>query len=154
MTKPLAFFQAMLVAGATALFGHGVWAQANGKTAAPIEVVVKMGTYNDPLIYEPNALVFETGKTYRLVLLNEGPSPHHFVSPGFAKAINTLQVDTFDREGKLAATVYGGTDSIKLHGKTKAHWTFTPHTKSELTDWVCSVAGHAEHGMKGTIRIE
>lgn len=119
----------------------------------PIDITVKLGTPDDPFVFEPNVLEFETGKLYRLTLLNEGPSKHYFVSPGLAKSIFTRKVETYHRDGERSAEIKGQITEVEVFGNSKAQWWFVPLQTGEFSDLRCTVEGHAEHGMKGKIII-
>lgn len=119
----------------------------------PVDVEVLLGTSGDPLSFSPRKLEFESGKTYRLVLINHGPSTHRFWSPGFAQAISTQKVEIMDADGKITDTLTEQVEDVVLPGKTKAHWVFTAKKKGEFNDLKCTIAGHDEYGMTGSIVI-
>lgn len=120
----------------------------------PIEVTVLLGTSNDPLSFSPNKLEFEVGQSYRLTLLNEGPSTHRFWSPGFAQAVATERVEFVGKEGAKVAEVTGQIQDVVVSGKSKAIWTFIPKKKGDFGDLKCTVAGHDQYGMVGRIILK
>ncbi|MDG2000269.1 MAG: hypothetical protein P8J46_00615 [Alphaproteobacteria bacterium] len=59
----------------------------------PIEKIVYFkGVSGESHYYEPNELVFETGKLYKLKLLNNSDSKHYFSSGSFSKSIFTRKI--------------------------------------------------------------
>jgi uncharacterized cupredoxin-like copper-binding protein len=136
------------------IFSVNASAKSDASKVEPIEVVVKLGNESYPFLFDPNLLEFETGKSYRLVLLNEGPHRHFFVSEGLAKSVSSQKLEVFNREGKKLVELKGQIAEIDTHGYTKVHWSFVPTRKGRFDDLICNVPGHADHGMKGTIVIK
>lgn len=99
--------------------------------------------------YHPQTLSFKAGVPYKLELLNSGKSKHYFTAPEFFKAIATRKVQS-NADGEIKAPyftaleVYPGR-SLDLYfvavtpGRYKLH---------------CTIAGHEEQGMHGSIVIE
>ncbi len=98
--------------------------------------------------FEPSTLVFREGVPYKLVITNIGASKHYFTAENFFKAIATRKVQKTDGEIKApyfkALEVFPGR-SMDLY--------FIP-VKKGAYNFLCTIEGHAEHGMKGHIRIE
>jgi uncharacterized cupredoxin-like copper-binding protein len=98
--------------------------------------------------FEPSTLVFREGVPYKLVITNIGTSKHYFTAENFFKAIATRKVQNTDGEIKApyfkALEVFPGR-SMDLY--------FIP-VKKGAYNFLCTIEGHAEHGMKGHIRIE
>ena len=98
--------------------------------------------------FEPSTLVFREGVPYKLVITNKGASKHYFTAENFFKAIATRKVQNTDGEIKApyfkALEVFPGR-SMDLY--------FIP-VKKGAYNFLCTIEGHAELGMKGHIRIE
>jgi uncharacterized cupredoxin-like copper-binding protein len=48
----------------------------------------------------------------------------------------------------------GAIREIEVYPKGTAEWWFVPVKTGKLTDLICTIPGHAEAGMKGTIEIK
>ncbi|MBI4688487.1 MAG: cupredoxin domain-containing protein [Nitrospirae bacterium] len=98
--------------------------------------------------FTPSELVFKADMPYKLVLKNEGRDMHYFVSEGFFRAIALRKVQSISGEVKApyltAVEVYPG-HIIELY--------FIP-VRGGNYEFICTIAGHLENGMKGNIRIE
>lgn len=136
------------------IFSTSSFAKDQSTAQEPIDVVVMLGDEEDPFLYKPNVLEFETGKHYRLILLNEGPHRHFFVSAGMAESVASEKLEVFNREGKKLVEVKANVDEIDMHGYTKVQWSFVPTKKGQFDDLFCKVPGHAEHGMRGKVIIK
>ena len=113
----------------------------------PIEVKVRLGSAKNELTFSPNKLTFETGKLYKLVMINSSDYKHYFSSPGFAASIWTRKVQDGSMEVKGAIREVG-----LLPGK-KAEWFFVP-VKTGVFGLFCHIKGHREAGMEGKIIIK
>lgn len=97
--------------------------------------------------FSPSALVFKEGVPAKLVLRNEGKADHYFTASQFFKSIATRKAQSSDGEIKApyltAVEVYKG-KALEIF--------FVPLVKGTY-DLVCTMPGHADKGMKGTIEI-
>jgi uncharacterized cupredoxin-like copper-binding protein len=89
---------------------------------------------------------FEAGKRYKLVLDNPSPTKHYFTAKDFADAIWSQKVDAGNVEIK------GAIHELELRPGAIADWVFIP-LKPGTYELHCSIPGHAEAGMTGTIVI-
>lgn len=110
------------------------------------EVKVSLGNTEGELKFFPNALQFEAGKPYKLLLDNPSPTKHYFTSKDFADASWTKKVEA----GKVE--VKGAIHELELKPGATAEWVLTP-MKPGNYELHCSVAGHTEAGMVGKITI-
>lgn len=98
--------------------------------------------------YQPKTLGFKAGVPYKLVIRNEGRAKHYFTAPEFFKAIATRKVQGSDGEVKApyftALEVYPG-KALEIF--------FIPVTPGSYK-LLCTIAGHEEQGMHGTLDIE
>ncbi len=120
----------------------------------PIEITVVMGDKNNAMMFSPSTIEFETGKLYKLVLENQGPVKHYFSSDGLAQSVLTRKVQVNDGSGTPVAEVKGMIREIEVYPGFKAQWWFVPVKAGTFHDLSCSIAGHTEAGMKGTIIIK
>lgn len=131
----------------------GVWApQAAEAIASPAnqamvtEVRVHLGNPADALVFEPNDLSFSVGKRYKLILDNPSSQKHYFTAKDFADAIWTQKVGA----GKVE--VKGAIHELELKPSAVAEWVFVPQRPGSYS-LRCTIPGHAEAGMTGTIVI-
>lgn len=113
----------------------------------PIEVVVELGAKDDSLVFTPNALHFETGKLYKLVLKNQSKSKHYFSALRFAAAVWTRKVEVGGAEIK------GAIREIEVTPGGEAEWFIVP-VQAGSFDLQCTIPGHTEGGMVGEITVE
>lgn len=99
--------------------------------------------------YQPETLRFKAGVPYKLELLNSGKSKHYFTAPEFFKAIASRKVQS-NADGEVKAPYFSALEvypgrSLDLYfiavtpGRYKLH---------------CTIPGHEEQGMHGSIVIE
>ena len=123
-----------------------------------IEVLLK-GKVGDNHFYEPSVLKFETGKLYKLKLINTSDSKHYFSSKGFANSIFTRKVQVIKNKSKIAE-IKGHINEIEIFPENEVEWWFVPVKTGKFNDLFCylkdekSKITHAEMGMTGTIIIE
>jgi len=138
---------ASTIVGATLLFGPAANAGGDLSNQTPIEVTVHLGTKDGKLAFEPKNITFETGKLYKLVLDDPSNSKHYFSALRFAAAVWTRKIETRGEEIK------GSVREIELKPGGKAEWFFVP-VQAGTFDLMCTVPGHAEAGMTGTITVK
>jgi uncharacterized cupredoxin-like copper-binding protein len=110
------------------------------------EVKVSLGNRAGELQFFPNQLNFVAGQKYKLLLDNPSPMKHYFTAKDFADASWTQKVQA----GKVE--VKGAIHELELKPGGDAEWVFVP-MKPGTFELHCSVPGHAEAGMTGTIVI-
>lgn len=111
-----------------------------------MEVHVSLGTADNDLVFVPDHLEFQSGKRYKLVLDNPSPQKHYFTAKDFADVIWSQKVEA----GKVE--VKGAIHEVELKPGAIAEWVFVP-VKAGTYELHCSIAGHTEAGMKGSITI-
>ena len=108
--------------------------------------------------YEPNELVFKTGKLYKLIIKNESDSKHYFTSTLFAKSIFTRKVQV-SLNNKKVAEIKGIINNVEVWPDHQLEWWFVPIKTGVFKDLHCNVKdtktnlSHANMGMTGTIII-
>jgi uncharacterized cupredoxin-like copper-binding protein len=112
----------------------------------PIELTVDLGTSMGELRFVPDHLKFRAGHRYELLLKNPSPLKHYFTAKDFADAIWSQKVDAGNVEIK------GAIHELELRPGTSAAWVFVP-IRAGVYTLRCTVAGHAEAGMTGTLEI-
>ncbi|MEB3210320.1 MAG: cupredoxin domain-containing protein [Leptolyngbyaceae bacterium] len=113
----------------------------------PTETVnIHLGNAAGELVFEPNHLTFVAGKRYKLVLDNPSPTKHYFTSKDFSDVTWTQKVEAGNVEVK------GMVHELELKPGAEAEWVFISQ-KPGTYELHCSIAGHAEAGMVGTITV-
>ncbi len=120
----------------------------------PIEITVVMGDKDNAMLFYPSTIEFETGKLYKLILENKGLVKHYFSSDGLSQSVLSRKVQVNDGTGTPVAEVKGTIREIEVYPGFKAEWWFVPVKAGTFDDLSCSIAGHTEAGMKGTIIIK
>ncbi len=111
-----------------------------------VEARVNLGNKANELVFEPSTLEFFAGKRYRLILKNPSSLKHYFTAKDFTDGIWTQKVEA----GKVE--VKGAIHEVELKPSAVAEWVFVP-IKSGVYELHCSIPGHAEAGMVGTVKI-
>ncbi len=112
----------------------------------PIEVSVSLSNEEGALRFFPDQLNFKSGKRYKLILTNTSPQKHYFTAKNFADAIWSQKVDAGNVEIK------GAIHDLELRPNTEAEWVFVP-VKSGRYSLRCTIPGHTEAGMVGTLEV-
>lgn len=119
----------------------------------PVEIKVRLGNENDALRFFPEAISLETGRLYRLTLSNPSPQKHYFSSEGLSQAVFTRKVQVNGADGKAIAEVKGQIREIEVYPKATTEWWFVPLKTGNFGDVKCTIPGHSEAGMVGSVRI-
>ena len=126
----------------------------------PIEMNVKLnGKIGEMHFFSPNILIFETGKLYKLKIINTSKSKHYFSASNFSKSIFTRKIQINKNDEKVAE-VKGNISEIEVFPNNEVEWWFVPIKTGEFDDLICSVKDlqtnkkHSEMGMVGKIIIE
>jgi uncharacterized cupredoxin-like copper-binding protein len=112
----------------------------------PETVTVSLGNTANELKFFPAQLNFRALRAYQLRLTNPSTLKHYFSAPDFAAAVWTRKVDTGGVEVK------GTVREIEIRPGASADWVFVPVRTGEY-GLRCTVPGHTEAGMVGTIRV-
>ncbi len=112
-----------------------------------IEVKVSLGNSSGDFKFVPDNLKFVAGQKYKLILDNPSSVKHYFTSKDFADASYTQKVEAGNVEVK------GAIHELELKPGAIAEWVFTP-MKPGTYELHCSIRGHSEAGMVGSIVIE
>ena len=120
----------------------------------PIEIKVQLGGNNNALRFFPSNLEFETGRLYKLVLHNPSSMKHYFSSEGLSRSVFTRKAQVIGSNGNTIAEIKGVIREIEVYPGGTAEWWFVPVKTGSLNDLKCSIKGHAEGGMVGTITIK
>ncbi|MEQ8289123.1 MAG: biphenyl 2,3-dioxygenase [Gammaproteobacteria bacterium] len=130
-----------------------VFAKGDLTRQEPIEVNIMLGDADNPMAFTPSNLKFETGKLYKLVFRNESDLKHYFVSEKFSNAVFSRKVQVMGADGKRISEVKGIIKEIEVDPGGLVEWWFVPVQTVEANDLKCTIEGHAEAGMTGTIVV-
>ena len=119
----------------------------------PVNIEVFLGNRLNPHRFIPATLRFETGKLYRLKLVNASKTKHYFTSNRFAASVYTRKVQMVNKDGMILAEVKGAISTIEVYPGQVAEWWFVPIKSGVINDLHCEISGHAEAGMIGKIII-
>ena len=97
--------------------------------------------------FSPSPVVLREGVPTKLVIRNAGKEHHYFVSEGFFNNVATRKVQSSDGEVKAPHFT-----AVEVYAGKTMEWFLVPMKKGAF-DLLCTVKGHAEHGMKGTIEV-
>ncbi|KRT77596.1 MAG: hypothetical protein XU14_C0009G0025 [Armatimonadetes bacterium CSP1-3] len=124
-----------------------VWAAGDLSRQTPVELKVLLGTKANEFAISPKTWNLQTGKLYKLTLVNEGKVKHEWVASEFTLGIWTRKVETAGVEVK------GVINEIELLPGAKADWYFVPIRTGEY-EMACEIEGHKEAGMVGKIIVK
>jgi uncharacterized cupredoxin-like copper-binding protein len=114
--------------------------------ATPIELKISLGNTTNELKFFPDRVQLVAGKKYKLLLSNPSPQKHYFTAREFASNSWTQKVDAGNVEIK------GAIQELELRPSTNAAWVLVP-MKSGSYQLRCTIPGHTEAGMTGTITV-
>jgi len=138
----------------TSILTVDVYARGDLSSQQPIEVKVFLGNKENPQRFIPSKIEFETGKLYKLKLVNASQSKHYFTSSKFSASIYTRKVQVISDKGKTIAEVKGAIRTIEVYPGQTAEWWFVPIKTGMINDLHCQISGHTEAGMTGKITIK
>ena len=122
------------------------------------KIILLKGEQGRIHFYEPNELVFKTGKLYKLIIKNDSDSKHYFSSTSFAQSIFTRKIQ-ISIEDKKIAEIKGIINNIEVWPNHQLEWWFVPIKTGVFNDLHCNVKdtrtdlSHSKMGMVGTIII-
>jgi len=131
-----------------------VMAEGDMTEQKPMEIKAQLGDSSNAMRFYPANLEFETGKLYKLVLHNSSATKHYFSSEGLSRSVFTRKAQVLGPDGKTIAEIKGTIREIEVYPNGTAEWWFVPVKAGVLNDLKCTIKGHAEAGMVGTITIK
>ena len=139
--------KAVLILAAVLLSASLVWAEGDLSRQKPVEFKVLLGAKDEEFVIRPKTWNLETGKLYKVTLVNEGKVKHEWVASEFTLTIWTRKVEVGGVEVK------GVINEIELQPRAKADWYFIP-IRTGSFDMACEIEGHKEAGMVGKIVVK
>jgi uncharacterized cupredoxin-like copper-binding protein len=124
----------------------GACASAGDQDAIPADAQPLTVSFGDSLAFEPPTLTVQVGRPVVLTVKNLGNTDHDFSIRDMPAKDITSRI-----EGSHG---HGGTGMIVGHPKANSEVTvrFTP-TAAGTYEFYCSVTGHRDAGMKGSITV-
>ncbi|PNW83348.1 hypothetical protein CHLRE_05g246900v5 [Chlamydomonas reinhardtii] len=113
-----------------------------------LEVSMTLGSTDGKYMFSPSTLELTQGKIYKLKLNNPSSTTHYFTALEFASKIYTLLV----LAGDPVVEVKGAISEVALKAGASAIWVLMP-IKPGKYPLRCTVKGHTEGGMVGTIIV-
>lgn len=139
--------KAALVLAAVLLSTGLVWAAGDLSRQTPVDLKVILGAKDNEYAIKPKTWNLQTGKLYKVTLVNEGQIKHEWVAQEFTLTIWTRKVQVGGVEIK------GVINEIELGPGTKAEWYFVPIRTGEF-EMACEIEGHKEAGMFGKVIVK
>ena len=124
----------------------------------PINVEIEMKSSNNVHVFSPNRIRLETGKLYKITLLNNSNQKHYFSSKKFAESVFTRKVQAINY-GKKIAEVKGIIAEVEVFPQSVIEWWVVPIRTGVFEDLHCHVKDertgktHDQLGMSGVITI-
>lgn len=123
-----------------------VWAGGDLSRQTPAELKVLVGAADNEFVFVPKTWSLETGKLYKVTLINEGKVKHEWVAPEFTLTMWTRKVEVGGVEVK------GVIHELELQPGARADWYFVPIRTGEF-EMGCEIEGHRKAGMIGKIVV-
>ena len=139
--------RAVVILIAVLLSASIVWAGGDLSRQTPIALRVLLGAKDNEYAIAPKTWNLETGKLYKVTLVNEGKIKHEWVAPEFTLTIWTRKVEVRGVEVK------GVINEIELEPGTQADWYFVPIRTGEF-EMGCEIQGHRDAGMIGKVVVK
>ena len=131
----------------------------------PIEMVLALGTKSGEPVITPSELKLQTGKLYKLIVINPSDATHYLSVPEFGTAVHTSKIDAqggaVKRTGfqnpratlaRSATSSSRKVQEIEVRPGAAAVWYFTP-VRTGSYKFGCAIPAHADEGMVGKILV-
>ena len=130
------------------------WGKGDLTGQKAIPVLLTLGTKDNKMEFSPKRLTFETGKLYKLLLVNVSPQTHEFDSTALSDAVFTHKVEVVSPQGEEIAEIVGTVREIEVGPGATVEWYFVPIRAVKEGEIVCDLPGHKEAGMTATFNIQ
>ena len=124
-----------------------VWAGGDLTRQTPVQLKVLIGAKDAEFAFVPNTWNLETGKLYKVTLVNQGKVKHEWVAPEFTQTVWTRKVEVGGVEVK------GVISEVEVPPGAQAEWYFIPLRTGQF-DMGCEIQGHREAGMVGKVSVK
>lgn len=116
-------------------------------TETPIEITISLSNAANQLKFSPGKVQLVASKRYKLLLSNPSTQKHYFTAMDFSGSSWTQKVDAGNVEIK------GAIRELELRPGSSAEWVLVPMKPGNYI-FRCSIPGHTEAGMIGTIVVD
>jgi len=146
-------FASLAITFAAATLASQVFAAGDLTKTDITTVTLEMGSNGAAMYFNPNHFDFETGRAYKMVLKNVDNRKHELDMGELPNKVFTRKVEVKDDAGKLVAEIKGSVHEMEVGAGKSYEWFFVPlqPIKNAVID--CSIPGHKEAGMTGTVTI-
>jgi len=118
------------------------------------EVRIEMGSSGDGMYLKPDTYEFETGKAYKLVLVNVDEIKHEIALNEMGERIFTRKVEITDDADELVAEIKGSIREVEVGAGKTVEWYIVPvQTTDEPVEITCELPGHYDAGMRANATI-
>lgn len=100
--------------------------------------------------YDPDALHFQSGRAYKLVLKNQGSKKHYFTAPEFFRSIATRKIQS-NRDGEIKAPYLLAIELMPEGGQLDLYFVAVQKGEYEV---YCTLDKHRDEGMEGLILVD
>jgi len=140
---------------ATALAGASPGLASGDLTRTDIiDVKLEMGSSDGGMYFKPNHFEFETGRAYKLVMINVDEIKHEVSLNEMAQKIFTRKVEVRDTSGKFIAEIKGSIHEVEIAPGQTVEWFFVPIQTLDKFEITCEIPGHLEAGMHASATIK
>jgi len=131
-----------------------VYAAGDLSRADVTEVRLEMGSNDKGMYFKPNKFEFETGKAYKLVMVNVDEIKHEVALNELVERIFTRKIETKDENGNLVTEVKGLITEVEIGPGKTVEWFFVPVQTVKNAEITCEIPGHREAGMHAMATIK
>lgn len=122
------------------------WAEGD-LTRTDIQTVnLEMGTGDDGMYFKADTDTFETGKAYKLHMVNVDEIKHELAFEELAEKFFTRKVEIETADGDLIAEIKGQIHEVEVGPGQAVDWFFVPLQPGN-GELKCEIEGHYEAGM-------
>ncbi|TCD16257.1 cupredoxin domain-containing protein [Oricola cellulosilytica] len=119
-----------------------------------VDVTIELGSSDDGMYMKPDVLEFETGKAYRLILVNVDEIKHEVALNEMGERVFTRKIEATDPDGNLIAEVKGHINEVEVGPGKTVDWYIVPVQTMEASEITCELPGHLEAGMRASATIK
>jgi uncharacterized cupredoxin-like copper-binding protein len=148
----LAVSGALLAAPAFALAADYIANAGEIVKAADWEKMETITVELDDYSFAPQNLKLKAGQPYKLVIKNVGEKDHYYTAEKFFRSVAWRKVQTpKPNGGEVKAPFFTALEAYKEGGVVEAFFVTVDKGTFEV---LCTIEGHKDEGMHGTITVE
>ena len=117
-------------------------------------VTLEMGTTDDgDMYFTPSDLTFETGRAYKLHMVNVDEIKHEVSLGELGEKIFTRKIEIETADGDLIAEIKGQIHEVEIGPHQAVDWYFVPVQTMDDAEIKCEIEGHYDAGMHAMARV-